>query len=178
MEFRDYQLEDRDSIVELFTSVFTIAESESEGALLGNLSKEMSEGVDGNDILGFVALEDKKIVGTIFFSRMTFEVENEVFILSPVAVESEFQGKGVGQKLIRYGLEAMRVKGVELVVTYGDPKFYSKVGFKQISEEIVKAPFKLSQPIGWLGQSLVGGEIQAIPGESSCVGPLSNKVYW
>lgn len=76
------------------------------------------------------------------------------FILSPVAVSTDVQGKGVGQALIRYGLDHLKSLGVELVFTYGDPGYYSKVGFEQITEAIVKAPWPLSQPIGWLALAL------------------------
>ena len=36
-----------------------------------------------------------------------------------------------GQQLINFGLAHLKEIGVELVFTYGDMNFYSKVGFKQ-----------------------------------------------
>ncbi|MCK5334537.1 MAG: GNAT family N-acetyltransferase, partial [Gammaproteobacteria bacterium] len=64
------------------------------------------------------------------------------------------------------------------VFTYGDPKFYSKVGFSLISEKLVKAPLTLTYPEGWLAQSLVGDEIEAITGSSYCVEALNKPEYW
>jgi predicted N-acetyltransferase YhbS len=65
-----------------------------------------------------------------------------------------------------------------LVFTYGDPAFYSKTGFEQITEQIVEAPFPLSQPEGWLAQSLDGEPIRAMSGLSKCVEALSDQKYW
>ncbi|MCG5517084.1 MULTISPECIES: hypothetical protein [unclassified Ectothiorhodospira] len=41
-----------------------------------------------------------------------------------------------------------------MVLTYGDPNYYSRIGFKPITEALAPAPFTLKQPEGWLGQSL------------------------
>ena len=62
--------------------------------------------------------------------------------------------------------------------TYGDPGYYSKVGFEQITETIVKAPCPLSQPIGWLAQSLDGGTVQAMSGPTRCVEALNDPGLW
>ncbi len=75
-------------------------------------------------------------------------------------------------------LSRLSRKNVERVFTYGDPSFYSKVGFQQIGEDIVKAPFKLTQPEGWLAQSLKTGVIDPIRGSSKCVKALNKQKYW
>ena len=100
------------------------------------------------------------------------------FILSPVAVATAAQGKGIGQKLIEFGLNKLKALNVSLAFTYGDPAFYAKTGFKQIDESTVQAPCPLSQPMGWLAQSLDGQNIQAIPGATRCVEALNNPELW
>jgi predicted N-acetyltransferase YhbS len=117
-------------------------------------------------------------VGSIFFTRLSFDILLDAFLLSPVAVHTDHQGKGVGQRLIGFGIDQLKKKGVKLVFTYGDPNFYSKVGFRHISEDIVKAPFKLAQPEGWLCQSLDDGEIASLSGSLRCVKALNNPEYW
>ena len=62
--------------------------------------------------------------------------------------------------------------------TYGDPNYYSKVGFKPITEKLIKAPLKLSYPEGWLAQSLVSDEIQPITGNSYCVEAFNKPRIW
>lgn len=178
MEILSSQAFDSEEIQQVFVESFADAEGPEEGAVIGNLVEVLMETTPAEDIIGFVAVDGSKIVGCIFFTRMTFEAAITGFILSPVAVVSTYQGRGVGQQLINHGLAKLKDKNIEMVLTYGDPAFYSKVGFQQITEEIVKAPCPLSQPIGWLCQSLTEGEIQPIPGPSKCVPALSKPEYW
>ena len=95
-----------------------------------------------------------------------------------MAVATDHQGQKLGQRLISYGIEHLKSLGVELLFTYGDPNFYSKVGFTQISEVIVQAPLNLSYPEGWLAQSLNGTLIEIEKGSSRCVKALDNQQYW
>jgi predicted N-acetyltransferase YhbS len=109
---------------------------------------------------------------------LTFEKDVDVFLLAPVAIHCDYQGKGIGQHLINHGLRQLKKRGVRIVTTYGDPAFYSKVGFSPISQEVIAAPLELSQTEGWLGQSLIGDSIESLPGRSSCVKAFNNPVYW
>ena len=73
--------------------------------------------------------------GGIVFSRLRYEQDNRtVFVLAPVAVATDQQGKGIGQRLLIHGLASLRSAGVDIVMTYGDPNYYAKVGFVPISE--------------------------------------------
>lgn len=165
-------------VIELFTNVFSASENESEGQVIGNLVTNLITTTEPEDLIGFVATSDKHIVGCIFFSRFTVPNNEVAFILSPVAIATSEQGTGIGQDLINYGLSHLKSSSVNLVFTYGDPNYYSKTGFNQISESILKAPFELSQPEGWLAQSLNGDSIPAMPGSSKCVEALSDQKYW
>lgn len=168
-----------DDIVALFTSTFTQSEGASEGRMIGQLAKALMETVHEDDIFVFSALAGGKIAGTIIFTRLTYPADKRiVFLLSPVAVAPGFQGKGVGQQLLRHGLETLRQSGVDVVLTYGDINFYAKVGFAQISEEIAKAPMVLSYPDGWLGQSLAGQTLDPIAGPSTCVEAFNKPDLW
>ena len=178
MKILPYSPSNIDEVKELFTKVFSDSEGESEGLVIGNLTYNLMAGTDIQNLFGFVAVENKKIIGSIFFTRLTFESDILAFLLSPVGVHTKHQGKGIAQKLINFGIHHLKENGIELVFTYGDPKFYSKVGFSPISEELVKAPLKLSYPEGWLGQSLVNDEIEPIKGDSHCVDALNKQEYW
>lgn len=167
-----------DEIKQLFTNVFSDAEGASEGLLIGRLTHDIMTGTDNQDFYGFVAIENDEIIGSIFFTRLTFQHDIKAFLLSPVAIQTSLQGKGIGQKLISFGIEHLKKAGVRLVFTYGDPNFYSKVGFKQITEKTAKAPFQLSQPEGWLAQPLLDDEMIPIPGHSYCVEAFNNPDIW
>ena len=99
-------------------------------------------------------------------------------MLAPVAVSTKHQRIGVGQALINYGLNELKKRSVDIVITYGDPAFYTKVGFQPLSENVIKAPLKLSMPEGWQGQSLTGEPMPTISERSICVEEFNNPVYW
>jgi predicted N-acetyltransferase YhbS len=178
MEFRAFKTSESLVIERLFSLVFSKSEGEQEGELIGSLVKEMIASTDPRDLYGFVADNGDQILGAIFFSRLSFETNIDVFILAPVAVHSDHQGMGIGQALIAYGLQKMQKKGVSYITTYGDLSFYSRVGFQPISRDDIAPPHELSQPEGWLGQSLIDDAIEKIPGKSRCVKALDNPAYW
>lgn len=178
MKFRHSQKTDADKIRRLFVSTFSDSESEEEGIAVGNVAYQLVAETDESDVIGFVAEDSGEIVGCITFSRLRFKDETNAFILSPVAVHSDHQGKGIGQRLITFGIEHLKGKGVDLVMTYGDPSFYSKVGFIPVTIETIPAPLELSQPEGWLGQSLSNDTIKPISGVSSCVNALNKSELW
>ncbi|MBI1298871.1 GNAT family N-acetyltransferase [bacterium] len=180
MNFRHHSQHESQAIVQLFASVFTASEGETEGTLIGRLAEDLFEKTDAQDLFNFVAEDEGRIVGAISFSRMRFEDDNdmETFLLAPVAVHSDHQGKGIGQALINHGLKELKDAGVGIVFTYGDPAFYGKVGFRPISPETVAAPFELSFPEGWLGQSLLDDSTEMPAGKCTCVEAFNNSVYW
>jgi len=178
MKISAYKTNNIEEVTQLFTDVFSDSEGKEEGLSIGRLVHDLVTDTDEKDIFGFVTSENDQIIGSIFFTRLTFQNDINAFILSPVAVRTSHQGKGVGQKLINFGINQLKERGVALLVTYGDPSFYSKVGFQPVSEEIIKAPLKLSQPGGWLCQSLVGDKVEPIPGDVSCVEALNRPEYW
>ncbi|MEJ2463677.1 MAG: N-acetyltransferase [Candidatus Thiodiazotropha sp.] len=162
----------------LFTSVFTSSEGEKEGKLIGSLSLQLASNIDNKEIICIGAYEDETLIGSIFFTRLHFSMPIQVYMLAPVAVSAEHQGKGIGQALINYGLDELKRRSANVAVTYGDPFFYSKVGFQALSENVIQAPLKLSMPFGWLGQSLMGEPIPTISDRPECVKEFNDPVYW
>lgn len=146
--------------------------------MVGKLAGKLVDETNAGDLFGFVIEHDRSLVAAILFSRLTFPSNISAFLLAPVAVHSGRQGQGLGQRLIRHGLEALKKEGVEFAVTYGDPRFYGKVGFEPIRHDVVVPPFALSQPHGWLGQSLSKAPIAALAGSCTCVPALDDPLYW
>lgn len=167
------------AIAELFATTFSASEGEAEGALIGALAARLISETDPSDLFVFYASEGDKLVGAIFFSRLRYDADHRrVFVLAPVAIATEQQGRGKGQALIAFGLSALRQAGVDIAVTYGDPAFYSKIGFEPISETLAPAPFRLQMPQGWLGQSLSGEPLTPLKGAVSCVPALNDAAFW
>ncbi|WP_163134402.1 GNAT family N-acetyltransferase [Agarivorans sp. Alg241-V36] len=165
-------------VTDLFEQVFSDSEGAEEGKVIGDLVTNIISSTPEQDLIGFVASSNEQVVGCIFFSRMLLASDDVAFILSPVAIATNQQGQGLGQQLINHGIEQLRKLEVNLVITYGDPNFYSKVGFNPISEQQIEAPFKLSHPEGWLAQSLSAQTIPSIEGASQCIAALNKPEYW
>lgn len=165
-------------IVGLFTSVFTSSEGEKEGALIGNLSSKLALSIDNEETICFGIYENESLIASIFFTRLKFNNPIQVYMLAPVAVSTEKQGSGIGQALINYGLNELKKRSASVAVTYGDPSFYSKVGFQALSENVIQAPLKLSMPFGWLGQSLTDEPIPTIDERPVCVKEFNDPMYW
>lgn len=177
----NYQILDKSKqkeVTRLFTSVFTSSEGENEGVLIGNLSSELASSTDNEETICFGVYENDSLIGSIFFTRLKFNSPIKVYMLAPVAVSTEHQRKGIGQALINYGLNDLKRRAISVAVTYGDPSFYSKVGFQALSENVIQPPLKLSMPFGWLGQSLTGKPIPTINERPVCVKEFNDPVYW
>ncbi|HMQ57244.1 MAG TPA: N-acetyltransferase [Rhizobiaceae bacterium] len=168
-----------ESIAELFASTFTASEGAEEGTLVGTLARRLIAETSPGDLRVFAAWEDGALVGGIFFTCLTYAGDpRTVFMMAPVAVATAHQGKGIGQRLIAHGLDALRRHGVDIVVTYGDPAFYGRVGFEPVSAADLPAPQPLKQPQGWIAQSLTEAPLTPLRGPARCVAAFDDPALW
>lgn len=174
-----------DVVLALYQAVFAESEGEAEGNAIRALVETLINTTPKNDLIGYLAVaDDDRLLGAIFFSRLILSTGQTSFLLSPVAVASDCQGQGVGQGLISHGLAQLRLNNVALVFTYGDPAFYSKLGFQPVSEQAVPPPFKLTQPVGWQGlcldESENGGKtvIKTLDAPIVCVDAFNVPALW
>ena len=163
----------------LFTSTFTASEGADEGALIGTLVRALLEGVPQDDLLATIALENDTPIGCILFTPLHYADDpRKVALLSPAAVAPDHQRHGIGQALISHGLDHLKAQGFTAVLTYGDPDYYGKTGFAPISQATAPAPYPLSMPHGWLGQSLTTQPLKRIKGPATCVAPFATPDLW
>jgi len=178
MEFCTEHKRREAEIVDLFTATFTASDGEEAGALIEALVRNLLGGTAAKDLFVFTAEENGAIIGGIVFSRLTYaQDERTVFVLAPVAVATDWQGRGIGQRLLNHRLAALRCAGVDIALTDGDPNSYATVGFRPISEADAQTPFSLSQPEGWLAQSLTDRAMAPLNGPSRCVSALNDPVF-
>lgn len=164
---------------DLFRDVFAASEGEEEGTLIGALVSDLLATTDRDDLMVSLALDGDLLVGCILFSRLRYDQDpRQVYLMAPVAIRTDRQKTGIGQKLIGFGLEELRRRQVDWAVTYGDPVYYTKSGFQPITEETARAPKPLSMPHGWLGQPLNGEAMKPIKGPSRCVSAFDNPGLW
>lgn len=166
-------------IVALFTETFAASEGAGEGAVIGTLARDLIETTGPEDLHLFCALDGAALAACIIFSRLTYANDpRSVFVIGPVAVHPDRQGQGIGRHLIARGLNHLRTSGVDVALNYGDPAFYSRVGFRPITETQVAPPFPLAQPHGWQGQSLTDRPLDPLSGPVACVSALDKPAYW
>ena len=85
-----------------------------------------------SDLLSLVAIAEERIVGHILFSPVTIEgveLHPEGMGLAPMAVLPAYQGRGVGSRLVRAGLERLQEASIPFVVVLGHPNYYPRFGF-------------------------------------------------
>ena len=182
MNYKLLSQTDRVAVTALFTESFTTAAGEEEGQLVGGLADALATSIDNTTVIAYGAYEQHssrgELVGAIFFTQLQFEEPVQVYMLAPVAISSTHQQQGLGQGLIRYGMDAIKQRSTDWVVTYGDPAYYSKVGFEPVSEAVIKAPLSMSMPQGWQACSLKGEVTPVLESRPKCVEPFNNPVYW
>ncbi len=118
MNYALYKQQHTQEIITLFNDTFSDSEGKEEGALIAKLTEDFfTLPANKEDLYIFVAQdENERIVGSIFFSRLTFPNGENIFLLAPVAVATDCHGQGIGQGLIQFGLETLKEKGVTVAM--------------------------------------------------------------
>ncbi len=79
--------------------------------------------------LGFTARENGKVIGTIRFWPITIGGTAHAILLGPIAVDPDHQGRALGGRLVRHGLDAARARGDAIVVAVGVQAYLGRFGF-------------------------------------------------
>lgn len=169
-----------DAVIELFTRTFARSEGIAEGRAIGSLVQGLFDSTPVEDLFPFLALQGEEVIGALFFTRLHSDAapHRHITLMAPVAVEPAWQGRSVGRGLITHALWKMRGHGAEIAVTYGDPNFYTKIGFRPIDTSVLPSPLPLTRPEGWLGQPLGPVRLEKTPGPVRCVPAFFDAAYW
>jgi putative acetyltransferase len=85
--------------------------------------------------VSLIAETGGKVAGHIAFSPMKLDGSDCSWLLAgPLGVLPEFQKQGIGKRLVREGVEAIRRLGAQGCVLVGDPAYYTPLGFKHSAE--------------------------------------------
>jgi putative acetyltransferase len=126
MEIRFEQPKDLDAIRALTSAAFQNAPHSryTEAAIIDALRRA------GALTISLVAVDEGAIVGHIAFSPVTIDGQaNHWYGLGPVSVRPDRQRRGVGQMLIRRGLDYLRGVNAQGCVVLGEPAYYGRFGF-------------------------------------------------
>ena len=87
----------------------------------------------GTLTVSLVAEVDGKIIGHVALSPVIIsDGTAEWYGLGPISVLQEYQGKGIGTKLMNKALTEIEIKGAAGCVVLGEPDYYGRFGFKAV----------------------------------------------
>ena len=96
--------------------------------------------------LSLVAEVDGKIVGHILLTKLKIKNAADSFdslALAPVTVLPEFQGIGIGGKLIAESHKRAKGLGHQSIVLLGHESYYPKFGYQRADKFEIELPFKV-----------------------------------
>ena len=83
--------------------------------------------------LAHVIEDDGRIIGHINYSKGKISYEKisiQAVMLGPIAIDRDYQNRGLGSKLINHTLEIAQKDGIPFVLVVGDENYYSRFGFE------------------------------------------------
>lgn len=122
----------RTAALDLVETVFTAYRDAGEGDAVRRLVEEIRAKRFYLPELELMMTDDaEEIIGYAMFSRFPIEgrYENELLLLSPVAVKTELQRRHISKELIEYGFAKAVELGYTAVLVEGNPMNYHARGF-------------------------------------------------
>lgn len=179
MQIRRSTESDRIAISDIHASAF----GEEQGQEIVELVNDLLDDETAKPLRSLVAEIDARLVGHILFTAAQLQPENREIsarILAPLAVSSDFQGKGIGGALIAEGLKQLTESGVDLVFVLGYPGYYSKFGFRAAGVLGFAAPYAIpsEHADAWMVRELKAGMIGRIAGRVRCSESLDRPQHW
>ena len=127
--------------LELVETVFTEHSDAEEGKLVRTLVEEIRSKRFYIPELELVMVdENDAVIGYVNFGRFHLggKYEDELLLLSPVAVKTELQRQHISRDLIEYGFQKAAQLGYKAVIVEGNPMNYRSRGF------VTSAPFGIT----------------------------------
>jgi len=96
--------------------------------------------------LSIVAEIDDEIVGHVLLTKLKIKNESTEFdslALAPVSVLPEFQGKGIGGKLILESHKKAIELGYASIILLGHEKYYPRFGYERADKYGIELPFEV-----------------------------------
>ncbi|EFA23842.1 GNAT family N-acetyltransferase [Bifidobacterium gallicum] len=118
--------------LDLVERVFADYDSEEEAKVVRSLVEEIRSKQYYIPALELIMVDDTdSVVGYAMFSRFQLEgkFDEELLILTPVAVKTELQRRHISKDLIEAGFEKAKEMGFKAVLVEGNPQNYNARGF-------------------------------------------------
>jgi putative acetyltransferase len=170
---------DRRAIADVVTAAF----GPGEGPEIVQLIADLVADTSAQPVLSLVATTGDRVVGHVLFSRARVETEGRELsatILAPLAVDPEFQSRGIGGQLVMEGLRQLAEVGLDLVFVLGHPDYYPRFGFAEAGVRGFDAPYPIAAKNAgaWMVLALRPGILGAVQGTVRCADALDEPRYW
>jgi predicted N-acetyltransferase YhbS len=154
-----------------------------QGPEIVDLVNDLFKDETAKPLLSLVAETEDRLVGHILFTAVQLQPQSQEIsaqILAPLAVASDFQGKGIGGELIQAGLQQLADSGVDLVFVLGHPSYYPKFGFQTAGVLGFAAPHPIptEHADAWMVQALKADVIGRVDGTVQCSAVLNQPQHW
>ena len=135
--------------LQLVEAVFSAWENPEEGKLIRNLVTEIrSKQYYVPEMELIMVDEADRVIGYAMFSRFHIEgrYEQELLMLTPVAVKTELQRQHISKELLEHGFALARNMGFRVILVEGNPQNYSSRGFRPSYKYGIQAGPNLDLP--------------------------------
>lgn len=132
-------------------------------ARFAKASERLREGRQPADGLSFTAVEGGCVVGTVRLWHVTAGPGRPALLLGPLAVDSDFRGRGIGAALMHRAIEVASARGHRAVLLVGDAPYYARFGFSadKTGALWLPGPYEKSR---LLARELVPGALEGVRG--------------
>lgn len=155
--------------LELVEDVFAKWDSPEEGKFVRQLVEEIRVKKYYIPQLELIMVDEADtIIGYAMFSRFHIEgkYDNELLLLSPVAVKTELQRQHISKDLLEYGFAKAKEMGFKAILVEGNPQNYNPRGFQSSYKFDIKAGpnIKLPNPDCLMVKELEKGALDGMSG--------------
>ncbi len=164
MKISKYNKKQQQEVNDLVRESFGIEEGDHVVALI----QEIREGKYYLPEYDLVATEGNEVIGHCMISILPFEdCQEEMLLLSPVAVKKSWQNKSMGTKMVREALKKVKNKKYLGIIVEGDPHYYHRFGFTTSVEFGIFANEAIQMPSEecLMAMELVDGGLDGFFGE-------------
>ena len=184
MKIRVSNKKEQAEIEKIHKAAFGETEGAEKAQGIVSLVHDLFDDETAMPIHSLVAIENKKLVGHVFFTKVAITdcpVKVEAQILAPLAVLPDCQSTGIGGHLIKEGLRQLKEAGTDLVFVLGHIDYYPRSGFINDGKSLgFEAPFYIPEEFAgaWMVMELSSGIIGKAKGKVECSDVLNQPQHW
>jgi len=174
MQFREVSAMEVDDVLRIHRFAF---QRDDEAALVAQLLLDPS----AQPSLSLLAEAEGEPVGHVLFTALRLVGTSSPVgcaLLAPLAVLPARQRSGVGRGLIEQGCRVLAGRGIALVFVLGDPRYYTRCGFRPAIPLGLHAPYPIAPEEAWMVRALCPDTLGVVHGTIGCAHALADEQYW